>query len=411
MEKVMIKRLISVCIAVILVFGICGCAQTAEDASVAETETVEYAEIENEDETYAADTEETDMADAESESEKTAISGEEYSESEEQAEPIYIIQPEIDQPQTHRYELYVEDVTWDEAKRRCEEKGGYLATIRTLEEYEYIKKGLEDSGQTQIAYWLGASDRPATDYGYRWHEPNWSSLSYEYTRYINYSIMEKYWADGEPGYSRQVSDEPIDRLCIYFLYDDAKENCYLYNAPKDMLMRSPEYTGKIGYICEYGVTVKVKETYYSADGSVLWWDEYGFDDVGNQTEEIEYDADGSVDHWNEYECDSIGNRIKDIEYNADGSVDWRCEHEYDSAGNRTKEIYYYNADGSADWWCEHEYDSRGNKTKQTYSNKNGPNQECEWEYDNMANLTKYMEYRYGELYEWYECEYITINLQ
>lgn len=161
-----------------------------------------------------------------------------------------------DMPQPHRYELYIEDITWDEAKRRCEERGGYLATITTIEEQEHIKKGIEDSGQTKVAYWLGASDRPATDYGYRWYEPNWSSSSYEYTNYINYSDMEKYWADGEPGYSRRESDEPITRLCIYLLYDDAKENCYFYNDPKDMLMRNPEYTGGIGYICEYGVTVK-----------------------------------------------------------------------------------------------------------------------------------------------------------
>lgn len=39
------KRLISIYIVVILIFGICGCAQTAADASAAETETVEYAEI------------------------------------------------------------------------------------------------------------------------------------------------------------------------------------------------------------------------------------------------------------------------------------------------------------------------------------------------------------------------------
>lgn len=53
------KGLISVCIAAILVFSIFGCARTAEDASAAETETVEtgHTEIESEEEPDTEDTE------------------------------------------------------------------------------------------------------------------------------------------------------------------------------------------------------------------------------------------------------------------------------------------------------------------------------------------------------------------
>ena len=151
--------------------------------------------------------------------------------------------------QTHRYELYVEDFAWDEAQRRCEEKGSYLATITTIEEYEHIRKGIEDCGQVQIAYWVGA--------------------------------------DGEPSYFKQASDGQIDELGIYRLYDDTKEDCYLYDAPMDMLLRNPEYTDKIGYICEYdSVTVMSKENwFYPDDGSLACWYEYEYDNAGNRIKE------------------------------------------------------------------------------------------------------------------------------
>ena len=186
-----------------------------------------------------------------------AIEPEEY---ERVDETLFRLQMGTGVSQTHRYELYVEDVTWDEAKRRCEEKGGYLAAITTTEEYECIKNGIEDSGQTQVAYWVGAYDDNLRIGGgpiYEWYGPNGDSSMYFF---ISDTIMGKYWADGEPSYFKQAADEQIDELGIYLLYDDAKEDCYLYDAPMDMLLRNPEYTGKIGYICEYdSVTVMSKE--------------------------------------------------------------------------------------------------------------------------------------------------------
>ena len=411
--------------------------------------------------------------------------------------------------QTHRYELYVEDITWDEAEKRCEEKGGYLAAITTIEEYEHIKKGIEDSGQTQVAYWIGAScDRPSSYYPiYKWHEPKRDYLK---DIFISYTIMGKYWADGEPSYYRQAAEEKIDETGIYLLYDDAKEDCYLYDAPMDMLLRNPEYTGKIGYICEYdSVTVMAKENwFYPSDGSLACWYEYEYDDAGNRIKEacynvddgiyerkeyeygkagkltkettqhgadgkiywyeyeydsagnqtkqtnskgvvcwekeydsagnetkwIEYRYDGSVWKRTEYEYDSAGNMIKDIAHEPHNDFEYMYEYEYDDAGNQTKEFYYtngnidywveyeyddkgrqtggtmYYASGSI-WYIENEYDSRGKKTKIKITSSNDTEWawEFEWEYDNMGNLTKYMEYRQGEIYIWREYEYISIT--
>ena len=331
--------------------------------------------------------------------------------------------------QTHRYELYVEDITWDEAKRRCEEKGGYLATITTTEEYECIKNGIEDSGQTQVAYWVGASDDYPSSYPiYEWREPN---RDYLRDIFINYTIMGKYWADGEPSYFKQASDEQIDELGIYLLYDDVKEDWYLYDAPMDMLLRNPEYTGKIGYICEYdSVTVMAKETWFYPDDDSRWY-EYEYDGAGNLTKEIYYNADGGINWWWENEYDRAGKQAKCICYNADGDIKYWYECEYDNTGNRTKTIEYrksgdiarwyewqydsagngtkwveYRYDGNVREWREYEYDSAGNMVKDTVHEPNINFEYIyEYEYDDAGNQTKESYYTNGSLMYWDEYEY------
>lgn len=47
-EKVMVKRLISVCFVVTFIFGVCGCVQTAKDSLVAEPEIVDSKNISEE---------------------------------------------------------------------------------------------------------------------------------------------------------------------------------------------------------------------------------------------------------------------------------------------------------------------------------------------------------------------------
>lgn len=332
--------------------------------------------------------------------------------------------------QTHRYELYVEDITWDEAQKRCEEKGGYLAAITTIEEYGRIKNGIESSGQTQVAYWVGASDDYPSSYPlYEWREPN-----REYSKYILMSntIMREYWAEGEPSYCKQADVEQIGEAGVYLLYDDTKEDCHLYDAPMDMLLRNPDYADKIGYICEYDsyITVMSKKAYYKADGNINHRYEYEYDSNGNMTKEI-FHSD-SYRKWKEWEYDDTGNVTKEIDHDFDGSILTQSEYEYDSAGNQTKMSYYtgffsgdshcdeweyddagnqmkhirYDADGSVDWWKEYEYDNVGNQVKYVEYNGDGSVYEwAEWEYDNMDNMIKYMKYKWGGVDEWEEYEY------
>lgn len=49
------------------------------------------------------------------------------------------------------------------------------------------------------------------------------------------------FADGEPDYEGGV----------YLFYDADEQECLLADAPYDIYSEYPEYTGRIGFICEY----------------------------------------------------------------------------------------------------------------------------------------------------------------
>ena len=225
--------------------------------------------------------------------------------------------------------------------------------------------------------------------------------------------------------------------------------------------------GEIDYWNEYeydNAGNQVKHARYDADGSISYWEKYEYDSAGNQVKRTRYNADNDINYWYEYEFDSMGNQTKTTEYSKRGDIvgwfEWEydsagnltkeknnfklmSEYEYDDVGNQTKYSYYtndrlnmwyeyeydsmgnhtkgitYNADGSIQSIQEYEYDSRGNKTKVAYDYVYGiptghePEHEWEyeWEYDSMGNLTKYMEYSWGKVFDWYEYEYITITPQ
>ena len=57
-------------------------------------------------------------------------------------------------PAEVQYMLYSEDVSWDEAERRCTELGGHLATIKDAADYEKLCQLLADSNAQYV--WIGA---------------------------------------------------------------------------------------------------------------------------------------------------------------------------------------------------------------------------------------------------------------
>ena len=118
-----------------------------------------------------------------------------------------------------RYEIISErNLTWEEAKEKCEEAGGHLVTITSQEEMDYIYRTLDiENGR----YWIGA---------YRDDDFNWMWVTGEEWNYTN-------WNAGEPNDSSNVkSNENRAVTWSQGKWNDLNE----------------ENTGEqYGYICEW----------------------------------------------------------------------------------------------------------------------------------------------------------------
>ncbi|MCP4351694.1 MAG: hypothetical protein GY795_40020, partial [Desulfobacterales bacterium] len=76
----------------------------------------------------------------------------------------------------HSYELFIDtNITWHQAKAIAEDMGGYLATITSAEEQQFIENLLISSGAPTGAYWFGLVET-GTEGIYTWD--NGESLSY-----------------------------------------------------------------------------------------------------------------------------------------------------------------------------------------------------------------------------------------
>ncbi|MBQ7195846.1 MAG: hypothetical protein IJS40_00365 [Synergistaceae bacterium] len=56
----------------------------------------------------------------------------------------------------HRYQIYNENLTWEQAKARCEQLGGHLVTITSEAEQNFINTVLQNANTSFNAYWIGA---------------------------------------------------------------------------------------------------------------------------------------------------------------------------------------------------------------------------------------------------------------
>lgn len=106
----------------------------------------------------------------------------------------------------HYYYVYeLSDVTsWEEAKEYCESQGGYLATITSKEEDEFVFAYLRDNFEYESAY-LGLTDRD--------EEGTWIWDNGEEVSYMN-------WHSGEP--NDENADE--DFAMYYYKYSDGSWN-------------------------------------------------------------------------------------------------------------------------------------------------------------------------------------------
>lgn len=135
---------------------------------------------------------------------------------------------------TSRYELFVEDVSWEEAAQKCQERGGHLVAITSEAEMAEVVRLVEKSEATYI--WLGG-----------------------YTSYDDYGDVFAHWITGEDfSYSKWSDGEPsrtdLDGTDEWYLmlWKVEKYNGWSWNDQRNDPAADFEWIqGKIGYVCEF----------------------------------------------------------------------------------------------------------------------------------------------------------------
>lgn len=125
----------------------------------------------------------------------------------------------------HRYKIYYDTLTWEEAKEACEAKGGHLATITSKEEQQTLN--LYNAGNHKL--WIG---------GYKNTEGQWCWVTGEPWVYEN-------WGDGEPNNSSNVV---------------AGESCVAMWPEKWNDLANSNVYEQSGYICEWEASSSEKNT-------------------------------------------------------------------------------------------------------------------------------------------------------
>lgn len=125
----------------------------------------------------------------------------------------------------HKYEIFHDTLTWEEAKAACEAKGGHLATITSQEE----QKMIESLNTQSSKLWIGGCKNSAGE---------WCWVTGELWEYQN-------WGDGEPNNSSNVvADESCVAVWPVKWNDLANSNTYEQS----------------GYICEWEASNAAEET-------------------------------------------------------------------------------------------------------------------------------------------------------
>ena len=117
----------------------------------------------------------------------------------------------------HSYKVFIQQLSWHEARAKCEEMGGYLACITSEEEQKFVQ-GLNPL----YGFWLGGSD--ARKMGqWEWADGSRSSFTYwaagepdDFTRDEDYLLMsyagQWYDTDGSAAMSRGfICEWPFER--------------------------------------------------------------------------------------------------------------------------------------------------------------------------------------------------------
>lgn len=143
----------------------------------------------------------------------------------------------------HSYKVVIDDCTWSEAYNNCISMGGYLATIDSREEWDYIIQQLEQNNVDAYYFYLNGS-RDGNGTYYYWQDENGQA----YGDPLNSSSFWGYdlWLEGEPSYSDQGTTESK----VALLYLKSQDRWVLNDIPDNELYMSEYLGGKVAYICE-----------------------------------------------------------------------------------------------------------------------------------------------------------------
>ena len=138
------------------------------------------------------------------------------------------VTPEPEQPKESTYQVFIEDISWTDARAKCEALGGHLVVISDEAEFAKVVELARNSGVNK--FWIGCHRVDGT-------------LVWETTEEVSYYP----WASGEPSYFD--SYDGVSENYVMLWYADG----WVYNDNRnDPVADYPgAYSGTIGYICEF----------------------------------------------------------------------------------------------------------------------------------------------------------------
>ncbi|MBS6194598.1 MAG: zinc ribbon domain-containing protein [Clostridiales bacterium] len=171
------------------------------------------------------------------------------------AKHTLILNEAVQEEDIHRYEIVMEDCTWEEAYEQCLKMGGYLARINSKEEFNYIKKQIEKETDDMRKQFYVGMRRDLNSEGYYLVDENnqliGDRMDSGYTKWAS-----TLWFEGEPSYRDATLD--LEETCVG-IFRFKETNQWVFNdIPADLVERVPSYEGKIGYICEFNENASQK---------------------------------------------------------------------------------------------------------------------------------------------------------
>ena len=138
---------------------------------------------------------------------------------------------EEDPPAEPRYTIFMDDVTWEEARASCEQMGGHLATVNDQETLDAMIAMAVEKGAQFV--WLGA---------YRGGDGIWYNVTGE-------TMSFSAWDTGEPS----AIDADGTREDYLLLWYRPAQGTWSYNDMRnDPISVIPAtYSGKVAYICQF----------------------------------------------------------------------------------------------------------------------------------------------------------------